>query len=823
VTSFDSAGNYGSKNYTLNVNPQPSITTNSLPNGTENTAYSKAVLTSGGTAPFTWSYTGTLPSGITFDTNTGTFGGTPDANSAGTYNNIQVTATDLYNQSASQTYSITVNWVLGLSPALPAHTVNVAYNQSQDITGGSGNYSGLNVVGLPSGLTASLSGTQLTFSGTPTATGTFPLSITLHDDGNNSDSTVASASITINAALGITTASLPNWTETIAYNQSIATTGGTGPLTFSLSAGVLPNGLSLNTTNGLISGTPSVGGAGTYPITVLVTDAVGATASHSYSVTISALSLGALSFNQWTLYKTGFIGTIAASTGTGAFTLTKISGKLPIGMAYSLSGGLITFAGKPTIAGTYTFALKLTDSLGASATQSYTIVVNPATTLVWTGLGVDANWMTAGNWGGGTAPLAGYTLVFGTGAAQKTANNNFPIGTRFFAIRFADSGYTITGNDLKLSAGISSTSTGGGTDTVALNVALLANEIFNIGGTTLIDVTGTISGTKLGIIKTGAGTLAYNSPAGNTYTGLTTVSGGTLKLNAGNQIVDTTIVRVNPGAAFDLNGHDESIASLTLTGGTVNTGAGTLTLSGNITSNIAIASAAINGNLNLTGVAPTLIVNNGPAVNDLVIAADISTAGLTKIGLGTLVLSGNSNTYAGTTKVSGGVLDVTNSLALGSGPVLALKGTTLQLDGNGLTFANTLTLGSAGIGAALKNLGGSNTWSGAITDAFTSTFNVSAGTLTINGAIGGTGGLIKSGVGTLVLPSANSYMGITSVNAGVLDVTTPAALGSNALLTVAATGTLQLDGNGLDFNKTLSLRGTLANLNGNNTWSGKIS
>ncbi len=219
-------------------------------------------------------------------------------------------------------------------------------------------------------------------------------------------------------------------------------------------------------------------------------------------------------------------------------------------------------------------------------------------------LGADTNWTTPGNWsGGGAAPLAGYTLLFGAGATRKTANNNFPSGTTFAALVFQDSGYTLTGNNLKLSAGIRSTNTAGGTDIGGVNVALTATGTSNIGGTTLIDVTGTISGTKLGIIKTGTGTLAYDSPAGNTYTGLTTVSGGTLQLETSNQITDTASVTVSAGATFDLNGHDETIANLTLTGGTVNTGSGTLTLSGNVTSNAATASATINGKLNLIGAA----------------------------------------------------------------------------------------------------------------------------------------------------------------------------------------------------------------------------
>jgi autotransporter-associated beta strand protein len=822
VTGFDSAGNFGSKSYTLNVNPLPSITTSSLPIGTEGAAYTKAIVTSGGTGPFTWSYTGTLPSGVTFNTSTGTFGGTPAAGSAGTYNNIQVTATDSDGESATQTYSMTVHWVIGLSPALPADTLNTGYNQTQNITGGSGTYSGLDVTGLPNGLTASLSGATLTISGTPTVAGAFTLGITLHDDGNNSDSNVASESLTVNPTLVIATSSLPNWTETKAYKQSIATTGGTAPLAFSLSGGTLPTGLSLNSSTGLISGTPSVGSSGSYPFTIKVTDAAGAVVSQPYTVVISAVSLGALSFNRWTINKTGFIGAIAASTGTGASKVSLTSGLLPTGMTVSLSGGLITLRGMPTVAGTFIFTLKLTDSLGVTASQSYTIVIYPATTLVWTGLGADANWTTPGNWSG-AGPLAGDTLVFGAGASQKTANNNLPSGTTLAALRLLDSGYTITGNNVKLSAGISSSSTTGGIDTVALNVALTATETFYIAGATLIDITGAISGTLLGITKTGAGTLAYDSPAGNTYTGLTTVSGGTLQLHTSNQIADTASVTVNAGATFDLNGHDETIAHLTLTGGAVNTGIGTLTLTSNVTSNAASSSATINGNLNLIGATPTLSVSRGTAVNDLVIAATISAGSLTKVGLGRLVLSGNNSSYVGTTKVSGGVLDVASPGALGSGPVLALMGTALQLDGNGLTYGNTLTLGSTGGGATLKNLAGSNNWSGPITDAVTSTINVSAGTLTINGGIGGSGGLTKNGAGMLLLPGADSYTGVTTVSAGVLDVQTPAALGNNTSITVAAAGTLQIDGAGLNFSQTLNLSGTLASLNGSNTWLGKIS
>ncbi|HZU36794.1 MAG TPA: autotransporter-associated beta strand repeat-containing protein, partial [Gemmataceae bacterium] len=137
-------------------------------------------------------------------------------------------------------------------------------------------------------------------------------------------------------------------------------------------------------------------------------------------------------------------------------------------------------------------------------------------------------------------------------------------------------------------------------------------------------------------------------------------------------------------------------------------------------------------------------------------------------------------------------------------------------------FGNALTLGSGTAGATLLNLGGSNTWSGPVTNAVTSTINVNAGTLTISGPISGTGELIKTGIGTLVLPGANSYTGLTAIVAGVLDVQTAAALGNNASVAVGAAATLQIDGTGLTFTKTLILAGTVNSLNGSNTWSGNV-
>jgi hypothetical protein len=86
--------------------------------------------------------------------------------------------------------------------------------------------------------------------------------------------------------LSITTSSLPADTVGIAYNQTLAATGGTTPYTWSVQTGSLPTGLSLNSSTGAITGTPSA--TGTSSFTAKVTDYVTASATKALSITIVA-------------------------------------------------------------------------------------------------------------------------------------------------------------------------------------------------------------------------------------------------------------------------------------------------------------------------------------------------------------------------------------------------------------------------------------------------------------------------------------------------------------------------------------------------------
>jgi autotransporter-associated beta strand protein len=190
----------------------------------------------------------------------------------------------------------------------------------------------------------------------------------------------------------IGTTSLAPWTvNTPGYNQTISASGGTGTLTFS-SSGTLPPGLVLSST-GVLSGSPTT--AGSYAFTVTATDIYGDTGSQAYTVTINpAVSIATTLLPKWTVNGPTYTQVIGATGGTGSLTFSS-SGTLPTGLTLS-PGGVLN--GTPTATGAYNFAVTATDTLGASANQSYTVAINPPVTITAPGLGITsglAEWLRA--------------------------------------------------------------------------------------------------------------------------------------------------------------------------------------------------------------------------------------------------------------------------------------------------------------------------------------------------------------------------------------------------------------------------------------------
>ncbi len=309
------------------------------------------------------------------------------------------------------------------------------------------------------------------------------------------------------------------------------------------------------------------------------------------------------------------------------------------------------------------------------------------------------------------------------------------------------------------------------------------------------------------LIKQGAGTLILN--AENTYTGGTTISGGTLvatnvdALGSGD-VTDDATLELNTGGTFD-----NAIGG---SGNVVKSGADTLTLSG---SNSYTGGTTISGGTlvasNVEALGTGDVTNN--ATLELNTGGDFinnigGTGRVEKSGDDTLTLSG-SNTYTGGTLINGGTLVASNVEALGTGDVT--DNATLALNTGG-TFDNAIS----GSGQVVKSGDETLTLSG--TNSYTGGTTISGGTLvatnvealgsgdvtdnavlelntggTFDNAISGSGQVVKSGDKTLTLSGANSYTGGTTISGGTLVASNVEALGSGDIDNYAS---LQLNASG---------------------------
>jgi fibronectin-binding autotransporter adhesin len=233
---------------------------------------------------------------------------------------------------------------------------------------------------------------------------------------------------------------------------------------------------------------------------------------------------------------------------------------------------------------------------------------------------------------------------------------------------------------------------------------------------------------------------------------------------------------------------------------------------------------------------------------------------LTKVGTGTLTLTG-ANTYTGATSISAGILNIQNLTALGTtaAGTIVSSGATLQLQGGITVGTEALTIsgtGATGATGALENVSETNNYGGLVTLGAASTISSDAGTLnltntgtitgagfgltltgagngTISSIIGtGTGTLTKNGAGTWTLFGANTYTGATSINAGILNIQNPTALGTTAAGTTVSSGaTLQLQGSVSVGAEDLTIsgagaagqNGALVNVSGTNNYGGLIT
>jgi beta-lactamase superfamily II metal-dependent hydrolase/DNA/RNA endonuclease YhcR with UshA esterase domain len=372
VTATDANMCMGSQAYTLMVAASCGTLTLSpatISNPIVGIFYSVPFTTSP-TGQYTYSITsGTLPTGLNFSTQGG-ITGVPSTTGMFTFT-VMATATN--GCSTTRTYSVNVTNpcpTFTFSPAsLPVAAIRSSFNQQLAISP-TGTYSFAITAGaLPTGMTLSSTGL---ISGMVNTTGNFNFTVTATNTATNCKATKTYTLTVACPQISLTPSTFPTAFFNVAYSQKMVASGGFAPYTFRVSAGRLPNGMTL-ATDGTLRGTPTSTTNATF--TVTVTDSSGCQSSQTCSINIcigAAAKLSDLTATTGTVNGTysqtiQIVGNIAPRT----FTVT---GSLPPGITLRTTSTTAALIGRFTTAGTYNFVITANDGKCAISRQ-YTIVV----------------------------------------------------------------------------------------------------------------------------------------------------------------------------------------------------------------------------------------------------------------------------------------------------------------------------------------------------------------------------------------------------------------------------------------------------------------
>jgi large repetitive protein len=330
-------------------------------------AYTSALVAQGGTSPYTWSVTGTLPPGLQLNAASGVVSGTPTQVVVAQLN---FTTTDRANRTASKQCAIDVRAALAITTAaLSQGNTGASYSDSIAVSGGVSPFVFSTTAGsLPTGI--SLDAGSGKFSGRPISAGSFTFTAAVTD--NLGAQATKSLSITVAAGLTIPNCPTPAANVGQAYSAVLVAQGGASPYVWSIGSGPLPPGLALDSPNAVIAGVPTT--PGTSPYVLRVDDNAGNNVTRACSIQVNpaALAITSAASLPNALIGVAYSQTLAATGGVGPYSWSVASGALP--PSFSLDPGGV-LSGTASTAGTFNFTVQAADRSGTVARQNITLVV----------------------------------------------------------------------------------------------------------------------------------------------------------------------------------------------------------------------------------------------------------------------------------------------------------------------------------------------------------------------------------------------------------------------------------------------------------------
>jgi YVTN family beta-propeller protein len=350
------------------------------------------------------------------------------------------TMTTLTADTNPQSVNGSVTFTATVSPTTGTATVTGTVDFYDSITG-TQVLLGAGTLGVVNG--SDIAELQTNFS----ATGSHPITAVYGGDTAYAGSTGSLTETIGNSPTATTVVATTTLTENHAATSFTPVTGsgGTGTLTYSVSPS-LPTGLTMSSSTGAITGTPTVASAAT-TYTVTITDADGLTATATFSLTVdsavSATTVVATTALTENHAATSFTP-VTVSGGTGTLSY-GVSPTLPAGLSFSTTTGAIT--GTPTVtSAATTYTVTITDQNSATATATFsltvaapigtippTVTVTPSASTI-TNLQSVSVTITVGGSSGQATPTGSVTLTSGSYSAQQalssgTASFNIPAGT----------------------------------------------------------------------------------------------------------------------------------------------------------------------------------------------------------------------------------------------------------------------------------------------------------------------------------------------------------------------------------------------------------